>query len=68
MAPKFNGSFVGQRWSRAGQQRIKKVSWRDRQTGDVRFGRILGRVDQTDEMVWDGRKWIPSSEYGVKAS
>lgn len=67
MAPKFDGSFVGQRWTRAGQQRQKRVSWIDRLTGEKRFGRILGRPEQTDEMVWDGKKWVPASEYKVNS-
>lgn len=58
MRPKFDGTFVGQRWARPGAQSMKRVSWTDRETGERRYGRVLGKPEPIDELVWDGREWV----------
>ncbi|MFA6159174.1 MAG: hypothetical protein WC763_06150 [Candidatus Paceibacterota bacterium] len=57
--PPYEGTFKGQRWSRPGTQKSRPVSWKDRITGEQKFGRILGKPAPVDEHVWNGSEWVP---------
>lgn len=63
--PSYRGSYVGQTWTTNGQMDYKNTQWKDRETGERRFGRVPSMNKVT--MVWDGNDWIPQQEFDHKA-
>lgn len=64
--PGYPGSVVGQTYTRAGQSKSKSVSWQDKASGERKYGRVQGKPERTDELVWDGEDWVTPAQYQAK--
>lgn len=62
--PNYRGSYVGQSQTTNGQIDYKNTQWKDRASGENRFGRVPSMQKVT--MVWDGNDWIPQADFDRK--
>lgn len=63
--PQYKGSYVGQTQTTNGQMDYKNVSWKDKASGENRYGKTPSMQKVT--LVWDGNDWIPQQEFNHKA-
>lgn len=63
--PSYPGTFVGQTWTTNDRMVGKNVAWKDRGTGDDRYGKVQSMQKVT--MVWDGKDWVPQADFDMKA-
>jgi hypothetical protein len=61
--PGYPGKFVGQVWDTS-KVVSKNVSWKDKETGDPRYGKVQGKG--VHRMVWDGQAWVTDDEFTKK--
>lgn len=59
--PQYPGTFKGHTVTQNGQLQAKGVGWKDKATGDHRFGRVQSM--QKVGWTWDGSKWLPTDQY-----
>lgn len=62
--PGYRGQFVGHSVKQNGQMVPKNVAWTDKQSGDKRFGKVMGM--QNVEWVWDGSDWVHPAQFDMK--
>lgn len=62
--PGYRGNFLGQTWTTNTQTISKPVSWKDRQSGDTRYGSVPSMQKTT--MVWNGDDWVTKQEFDTR--
>lgn len=64
--PKYKGTYVGQGVDMGRRQVPKKVGWKDRDSGEMRGGNIMGW--ENDKLVWDGNDWVTTQQFNLSNS
>jgi hypothetical protein len=61
--PPYRGTFVGQVFRSNDRIVHKNVSWKDRETGDPRYGKVPSQT--TTDLVWNGDDWVTKADFDL---